>query len=35
MGLYIYIKSRKVRWVPSLSYQRLSDDRGVIFFHST
>jgi len=35
IGLSIYIKSRKVRRVPSLSYQRFSDDSGVIFFHRT
>src|SRR6218665_3777899 len=28
IGLSIYIKSRKVRRVPSLSHQRFSDDRG-------
>ena len=28
IGIYIYIKSRKVRRVPSLSHQRFSDNRG-------
>ena len=32
IGLYIYIKSRKVRWVSSLIYRRFSDDRESYIF---
>src|SRR6218665_844800 len=34
-SLSIYIKSRKVRSVPSLSHQRFSDDRGGELYFST
>ena len=35
IGLSIYIKSRKVRMIPSLSHQRFSDDRGGELYFST
>jgi len=35
IGLSIYIKSRKIRRVPSLSHQRFSDDRGKKLYFST
>ena len=35
IGLFIYIKSRKVHRVLSLSHQRFSDDRGGELYFST
>jgi len=35
IGLSIYLKSRKVRRVPSLSHHLFSDDRGGELYFST